>query len=1690
MRRREAAKRPPDREEFGGQPLDELQSGAFITLNIDGEWQIAELTADARVQGGKLHVEADVNGAPVTRDLSAKAAASIEHIQLHTGLNGHQREGGHDYVIHSPTLDRGGHVVYTVEDATTHEINEAVPQELLLTWQRVKVVEGQVRDLHKQLVDSVGGVRAEEREKLHKLREPIEKLLNEIAMLPAHEEMSAADRAEVKKINRRFLEWQTRAEQELKKFADAVDEGLIPPLTPTAPTWAEHKQTAAEVEVEKKRHEKRVEWAKEQKAAIEKDILAEIDRQKELDLDPIRKKKQKEYDDKKKRYDDAVDQYDKETQVWEAAGRPKGSKPTYPGIKEPPPYDSNDERLPDRRAQAIEKDVRDNFYTGVYPNINTSTEFGRELKAAIDTKRCAEAAGYYDHTKVSGGDFAGSMRDKKNAELVVGMLASWQVEEFKVKEQKFARGAEVFDFDAETEKAFAEVKALQEEIKTSLGGAAPKRDTKQMLDDIQGVLDDSMDRRDGLATLDAARKFLAKSLLKEADLRQEREALVIAVRDELREIRLRWQERRGKETKKDVDESVKKDLAEKSKEKAELKKEKSIIDIPEARLREILLDAKLPEVKAAAQILYEGVLQSGASGKIKTEALTAFQNLFTDAPANPAFLTELRRYGIADWEEFKELWDTKLVEQVARTMALHAEATINKKVAERLTTWEQTKKLKWQIAARVGISVALIGGAGVAAAATFGLAGIGGAAAVLGGGAISGGIRGWINRKIFGSETMEEQTQTLMDELREDIKGRVVAEALEEQFGAGASGNLTIATDNIEGLPSFSAILAQTLREATAEKMKVGKVELAGNARAVYEEALRHLETKDPNDTERLELAQAISRIHGNGDRMTAEAEAEIKAKAPKAFDVLENWVQSYSGKKGIAMAAGSGALAAGALLLDNEWARGVIGGVMGAYTGRELGTAWFEGRETRAAREAVLERMRMVRFYTEEIQAGRVLSNSAREDFRNDLLSTKRLLHGNASPEELSIFVTIKGGQATVDMNLRKQMESMTRDAERTGVLFENHEDRANFEKVLEAMNTHGEALEAEYEETFGRKAGRWLKKKGTRWGGALVGAALGGATAIGLGYIARPVTGFIGEKVRAGLGLSESASVTTTGEAGEKAVATAAATEAAAETKASGAADVAIGEAAPATPAEETMTPPEVEAPKGPTFGEANLVHGRGFGFEGKGEGITNPIIRDLEAKPEHLQSYKGIPQIDKLLVKHPDGAGLSLDEQKLAAKVIYERDFGKQYIWVKNPDKIAVVFDEGRFKLGAVGGGRVEEHLGTPRIEKGSVVDVAPEAKSTPIVELHATGPKGEGVDLMRMEGSDGPVLTATGEEVFVNPNDATTSETIVRAYDARGNFLGLLTESKGGVATISETGIDRSLDQFKNLTVNGHSHAPLPEGGGEGEIEEVKIKVDDLKKDLPAAAKVDLSAAAKAESGGAAAATAAPAIEAKPIGAGEAVTTPVEKPVTAPAIEAGAEPPPKLFDAAADLYKDLLVDAQSVKDALLTGIRGKIFSTPASIEAGDKYLNLGLAKSSEQFMADVANRLEGMTPEQLTNARVVELLGTENVTAKQLLAALKQNILESLPPGADVLFKQADASGFTLSQMDNSVVRIINPATQESMIVRAPGFSFVKGEGETLLAVNEKTAESFIINPDFSGGETKLVFEAKKVDVEVE
>jgi len=517
--------------------------------------------------------------------------------------------------------------------------------------------------------------------------------------------------------------------------------------------------------------------------------------------------------------------------------------------------------------------------------------------------------------------------------------------------------------------------------------------------------------------------------------------------------------------------------------------------------------------------LYKGILTPDVHGRahITADAQKRFAELFDGIP-NPtdAMRKKLAEHGIVNWESFKQLWKEQISTHVAEVMHVAAEAKVKQLVAEKMSTlgsaWKKMKKIKGQIAARIGITALAVGGAAAGSAATFGV----GTAAIIAGAAAGGGVRGLINTFIFGNKKMEERTQRLMAELQDEIRDEVI-EAMD----------LEMAMNPADTTQTFSHILAQTTREVTSalgSRDDDGIAEVAAldvNARSLYEEALAGMEKKDVSETQKRDLAIAISRLSSKGELLTEET---IKKMDKNVVSILDSLVSKYSGQRGIIPAIVSGA-AIGTLLsgirstaesaTDASFlSRAAMGGIFGAVAGLRYAERRRYNKERKESQDTLADRQERVLVAIDEVTRTGSASGNIR-DIRADVARIEKMLGGKGNEQDiLALTYAEKRGkeykekhgtafEILVDQELVTKLKSIVHEARRAGIMKERAEDGHDLKYAMETLVKQGDAIQEEVTPKLGERIGSWVKKQGARamWmtGGAVLGA--GSAILVGTG-------------------------------------------------------------------------------------------------------------------------------------------------------------------------------------------------------------------------------------------------------------------------------------------------------------------------------------------------------------------------------------------------------------------------------------------------------------------------------------------------------------------------------------------------------------------------------------------------------------
>lgn len=491
------------------------------------------------------------------------------------------------------------------------------------------------------------------------------------------------------------------------------------------------------------------------------------------------------------------------------------------------------------------------------------------------------------------------------------------------------------------------------------------------------------------------------------------------------------------------------------KRKAETKTEQGDIDIPDTLLRDLIADRQ-PQVQTAMREILNNELKFNDETRVLLGDSTAVKEamiaLMQRAP-NPAMLSQLRKYGIKDWDSFRELWKNGMAMKAAKVMHEWGQADLRNEVIKQTGAWDQMKALKWQLGARILVNVAAVGGgalfltspAGLAMLAGMGITSAMGAAAI--GGGLGGGIRATLQKFIFGGDKLEERKKNKLAELATNKRTEIINNVMARRFPSNISTS-TVGLQN-PGDIEFSAILAEAIRSASAEAGLVkGKQEdfgttetdaLQGDAKRLYINALKNARESGmtPDEAQRNKLAIAIESLIANNKSKDA-----LKSTDPSVIKILDGVMAGYSGVNaskenyGVVGAAGTVALGAtvGVAFTANSWvARGALGGAGGAVTGYKMGESWRKNREFTQAETAFTPVFAEARqLWDSYFRNPNSLTPAQLTTFGERLQTFNRYLKGNAdtvADKKIAEYILS-------NPQLKQQVENLVYQAYRRGVL------------------------------------------------------------------------------------------------------------------------------------------------------------------------------------------------------------------------------------------------------------------------------------------------------------------------------------------------------------------------------------------------------------------------------------------------------------------------------------------------------------------------------------------------------------------------------------------------------------------------------------------------------------------------------
>lgn len=1164
---------------FQGMSVHDVPKNYPLNQNVliktgSGKWEVRELAAPAKVVNEKFVVSVP-DAAGNIKEIPLDYLPEIVTIGLGEDIEGYKvteqvptKNGKLEF-----NLRKGREVLYGVPqeilDALrrTAEIERQV--ETLVAEIRAKVGEA-AKSLHerrselekevlglRQLLPSVSEAQSLRRAEIKRLEanfnvgfQKSEKLVKDLTEAVQAPDAPKLENVEAKTEYKHFRK--TKAEK--KKDEEAHETGK---KTGVEQRKAQHEAAIVEA---KKQYEmkKRVAAAIEERLNMELDSAAKVQEATDLQ-DKINQEfvtSERDWQE----YDDLMATMN---------ARPNGQRGTRPPA--PKHFITRDVKLTDAEKRTAREKATKVILLNVYGELrdDPGTD-GALLKAEIDRIRLEKAAHEPLRTRLRGNDYNNDEKEIENPLIFKRLVDEWKNLKFEEpkppeepkpaegKGEEIPEGEVVFDFEEQFEGEngiTANINKLVKRVTNDKGKAIGGLES--FYETADNLKEDAAQMQKRCATLEGVVELLSKhddrlsEHLTPTELRKMTVLLTVgtaeAKEQSLNELRLRIVESfksKIKEQEESLDEidrygeinkaaeeadkkvkakqeevaRAKVEAAAKAKEKPEVQS----VDLPPELIREILV-VRQDAVQEIMNDLYRGILD----GKTDNAALEKFRNLFAgELSTNDRLKEQLKKklalHGVKNWEKFQVIWKEKIADVVAAAMKAQAEATVKKEVAEAMTTLGTTLEKAWnikgQIATRIVTTMVLVGGATAATAAVMSTGGLAGLGAVAVSGAAAGGVRGWINRKLFGRQAAVEKNQKMIAEMEEKKKNEIIVKTMDRQFNQNAG----------EGFAMFTDVLAQALREEstkaeTKEETGIAEVDaLSANGRRLYEQALMNLETHTEDEKVKRELAVAISRLTTEGDKL---AEESVKSLSPQVVDALNSVLNVYSGKGDNKWKAYGGAMVSGAaigVLLNsirslenvdflggafdaNDLARGTMGAVFGAIAG----VKWAEGKRQREEREqARMELTSRMAKVKNAIGVVRV-TGTAPAAIREDYVALKKLLHGTASPAELSavVFVDKDATGKTVglpDQLLLKQIESIVFEAERAGMSYESRDQKKQLDAVLGKLRSDGDKLESKTPTPKGLAA--WAKRNGIRVVGAVGGAVIGALTAIAIGNTVAP--------------------------------------------------------------------------------------------------------------------------------------------------------------------------------------------------------------------------------------------------------------------------------------------------------------------------------------------------------------------------------------------------------------------------------------------------------------------------------------------------------------------------------------------------------------------------------------------------------
>lgn len=789
----------------------------------------------------------------------------------------------------------------------------------------------------------------------------------------------------------------------------------------------------------------------------------------------------KEIWDAWKKYDNDKRTYDHKKTIWEdaqaaaapAGGGGGGNRPAAedPG---PEPVEPTEPRPADKPKKVDEKSIEVEIKMSFFDSLPDSNQ----LKKQIIRQRKANSKSAGSGADFPAGDPNGSDEEKEQNERFLEETSK-AVDTVLVKNQKLSSS------EVEVKFVFTEeIKDLKRKIaytkRTLPDGLAPlKKDFELLWDEVSALKEDDSDIRKKI--LDIWERFYKKKV--EAFGTKE----------------------------------------EKAKPTRELKKRD--IDIPQNLVRDIIVGRQAEVERVMRTIYTDSILQRNEEGEIsgkdvsaETKIKDALRALFDQAP-DLAMQNSLRDHGVRDWDHFKLLLEGKLGDKLSLSLNEMAQTQLKAEMSKRIGPWKRAKAMWGQIAGRGVTTAALVGASAlgvnylsekaeflrpVLKIAEGSISDTGAATA----GAAGGFIRGYTNK--LWDRLGKNRVQKLQGGLEQSEKDQFINEMIETDFR-------DVNNFDNESSVMFSAVLSQTLREATVEGVQteddneIAELQsLDANAKRIYREAVRRLEFEGENVKleQKRELILLLLDLQTSTDMHVAD---KIKDADPKIAQVVTGAFNLFTGRSekwGKLKSTITGSLL-GVAMLGNPVSSSIITGLAGLGAGVKFGEKKRLEREEELGLQEVNSDLGVFEPIFNRFRAGNPVTNVQTDLLRDVVIKFKSALKGGGDEDIVSSnYVAVLRNNPM----LKKRVENYVYEAENLELLVERNASR-DLGRLLTELDALKTNVERGTDKKLMQQVKKLLKKAGWTTGSALAGVGAGVAVGLSAGFLARKImSGFSG--------------------------------------------------------------------------------------------------------------------------------------------------------------------------------------------------------------------------------------------------------------------------------------------------------------------------------------------------------------------------------------------------------------------------------------------------------------------------------------------------------------------------------------------------------------------------------------------------